>query len=59
MNRFSGYQADTGLNNLVIRSALSKVARLLERPEGTVKYLLHALRGSLRRLLGCGTRNTA
>ncbi|OGG51703.1 MAG: hypothetical protein A3F84_23425 [Candidatus Handelsmanbacteria bacterium RIFCSPLOWO2_12_FULL_64_10] len=32
--------------------SIREIARLLERPEGTIKYLLHMLRGSLRRLLG-------
>jgi RNA polymerase sigma-70 factor (ECF subfamily) len=32
--------------------SVREIARLLERPEGTVKYLLHTLREGLRRLLG-------
>lgn len=32
--------------------SVREIAQLLERPEGTIKYLLHMLRESLRRLLG-------
>lgn len=32
--------------------SVREIARFLDRPEGTIKYLLHTLRGSLRRLLG-------